>query len=126
MPDGDAATQTFPSAVEVTGMQTRIDDFQIAPRIDHVARWIEFDERWSQACGVQIALVHVLTIQNQDVILGIDADSAKAAKRPTIRQGLWPREICLVLHGARLAPAGMQRPHTARTSGWRPQQPRWP
>src|SRR4030095_5212172 len=66
----------------------------------HIARWIELDERRSQSRGVQIALVHVLAIQNQDVILRVNADSTKAAKCPAIRQCLWPGEVGLVLDRA--------------------------
>src|SRR5262247_2101892 len=83
-------------------METRIHDFQIAPRVDHSARGIEFDERRSESGRVQIAFVHVLAIQNEDVILRVNADSTKAAKRPPIRQWLWPREVSLVLRGTRL------------------------
>src|SRR5262245_1284084 len=83
-------------------MEAWIHDFQIAPRIDHIANWIEFDERRSQSCRVQIAFVHVLAIENQDVILGVNADSAKAAKRPAIRQCLRPGKIGLVLRGGGL------------------------
>jgi hypothetical protein len=83
-------------------METRIHDLQIAPRIDDIARRIELDERRSQSCRVEISLVHVLAIQNQDVILRVDADSTKAAECPAIRQWLWPGEVSLVLDRARL------------------------
>src|SRR5678816_3613655 len=70
--------------------------------MDVVPRSIEFDERWRQSCRVQIAFIHVLAVEKQDVILGVNADSAKAAQRPSIREWLRPGEVRLVLDRARL------------------------
>jgi hypothetical protein len=83
-------------------METRIENFQIAPGVDDGPSWIEFDDGRSQSCGVQVAVVHVLPVENQDVILCIDADPTEAAKSPPIWQWLRPGEVRLVVHGALL------------------------
>ena len=97
-------------------METRIHDFQIAPRVDDVPRRVEFDDGRRQSCGVQIAIVHVLSIQNQDMVLSIDAHPTEAAKRPLIGQRLGPGEVRFVVHGAllRVYYGGGDRAYTNR------------
>ena len=52
--------------------------------------------------GVQAALYHVLTIQNQHVVLSVHAKAAQAANDPSVRKGLRPGPIDLVLGHAGL------------------------
>ena len=69
IPDGELRDPDIALGVEVTRVQARIDHLQVAPGMDDVPSGIEFDEGRSEARRVQIALIHVLAIQNQHVIL---------------------------------------------------------
>jgi hypothetical protein len=62
--------------VDVTAVEACIEQFRIAPSIDHVAGWIEFDDRRSHARSVQIRRRRVLPIEDKHVVLGVRADTA--------------------------------------------------
>ena len=59
------------------------------------ARSVEFDDGRRQAARVQVAFDHVLPVQEEDVILTVDADATQPAEDPAIGQRLWPRRIDL-------------------------------
>ena len=52
--------------------------------------------------GVQITLEHVLTIQDRHVVLPVHTKAAQAANDPSVRKGLRPGPIDLVLGHAGL------------------------
>ena len=54
-----------------------IEQLGISPGVDHFAGGIELDQGRRQAAGVQLALHDVLPIEDEHMILGIDADPAK-------------------------------------------------
>ena len=89
IPDGALATHTF-CLVEMTAVQARIRKLGIAPRMDHIAVGIELDHRRSQASGIELAIEHVLPVEVQHVVLGIDTVPAQASEHPAVRQMLGP------------------------------------
>ena len=90
-------------------MQPRIENRWIAPRVDDLARWIQLDDERRHSAGVQVRLENVLPVENEDVILIVDADTAQASENPLVRQRLRPRAIDLVTRSAGLRADGRRR-----------------
>src|SRR5207253_5077939 len=63
---------------------------------------IELDDRWSELAAVQVALDHVLPIQDEDMVLGVHTGAAKPSQHPAVGQRLRPRQIGLVARRNRL------------------------
>src|SRR5579872_679576 len=77
----------------MAGIQTRIEQLRIAPSIHHMDVRIEFDHRRREFAGIQLTRKNVLTVEDQNVVLGIDAHATKAAQHPLIGKRLWPGQI---------------------------------
>ena len=60
-------------AVHVAGMESWIEQLQITPGIDHVALRVELDDGRRQSSGAQLAVEHVLSIEDEHVTLSVDA-----------------------------------------------------
>jgi len=65
-----------------------IKKLRIARGIDHIACWIELDDRRSELTPVQIAFDNILPVQNEDVVLRVDANPAQTSKHPAVWQRL--------------------------------------
>jgi hypothetical protein len=52
--------------------------------MDHVARRINLDHRGCQMSGVQVALKHVLPVEEKHMVVGIHTDSAQPSEDPTV------------------------------------------
>ena len=76
--------------VEMAGVQARIDQLRIAPGVHHITRRIEFDDRGRQFSRIQLASKNVLPVQNEDMVLCIDANATQAAQHPLVRQRFGP------------------------------------
>src|SRR5215475_9398498 len=83
-------------------METRFKKLWIAPRIDHVTRGIDFDDRRREFAPIQVAFDNILPVQYKDVILSIDADTAQPSQHPPIGQRLRPVRISLIVRRWRL------------------------
>jgi hypothetical protein len=65
---------------------------------------IEFDHRRRQRAGIQLAFQHVLPIEDEHVVLSVDAGATEATDDPFTGQRLRPSRIDLELRNARLRP----------------------
>ena len=64
--------------------------------MDHLAGGIELDHERRQMPGIQFTVQHVLAIEEEHVVLRIDAMSAEPARNPSIRKPLREGDIDLV------------------------------
>ena len=88
----------------MTTVEARLEKICIAPGVDHVARGIDLDDRRRHVPGVQLSFDDVLPVQDEHGVLGIHAGSAQPSQHPSVRQGLRPIHIGLVLRRAALRP----------------------
>jgi len=72
--------------------------------MDHLTGGIELDHQRSQMPGVQFAVEHVLAIEEEHVVLRIDAMAAEPARNPPIRKRLREGDIDLVARRGALRP----------------------
>src|SRR5262249_3817172 len=63
--------------VDMTAVEARFEKLGIAPRIDYIALRINLNNKRSHASRVQVHVQHILTIENEHVVLAIDADAAQ-------------------------------------------------
>src|SRR5438105_2863384 len=59
--------------IGVTTVETRFEELRITPRIHHVTGRIKLNNKGSQAAGVQIAVNDVLPVEDEYMVLAIDA-----------------------------------------------------
>ena len=102
--------------VEVAGVQAvlggtvaqsgdgALDEIGIAPGMDHRACGIELDHQRRQPAGVQVSIQHVLAIEQQHVVLGVDAMAAEAAGHPSVWEWLRKGDVYLVARRGALRP----------------------
>ena len=69
--------------VEVAGVQPRIEQLRVAPGIDDVAVRIELDDRRRESSRVQLAVEHVLPVEDEHVVLRVDADVRPGRRAPS-------------------------------------------
>ena len=55
-----------------------------------IAGGIELDQRRRETPGVELVGQHVLPVEDEHVVLGIDAQAAEPAEDPVVRQRLRP------------------------------------
>ena len=67
----------------------------------HLAGGIELDHQRRKTPGIQFAVQHVLAVEEEHVVLRIDAMAAEPARHPLIGQRLWKCDIDLVPRRAR-------------------------
>src|SRR5207245_502077 len=105
--------------VEVAAVKARIEQIGVAPGMPHVAGRIELDDRRRHAPGIQLALQDVLPVENDHMVLTIDANAAQPAKHPAVRQGPRPGRIDIVVRRATLPPGPGSSTHLSprRQSG---------
>src|SRR5262249_26562402 len=73
-----------------------LDEFGIAPGMDHLAGRVELDHERRELPGIELAIEDVLTIEKKHVVLRIDAVAAETARDPQVREGLRESDIDLV------------------------------
>ena len=83
--------------VRVAGVEPWIEQRWITPGIDHVAFNVELDDRWRESARVQLAIENVLPVEDEHVILRIDAGSAQASEHPAIGQRLRPVDVGFIV-----------------------------
>src|ERR1022692_4191528 len=83
------------------------NDFPVAKAIHHIAVGIEFNVGWRLLCNFRFLVRHVITIDDEDVILCVHAYTADLSDYPFFWQRLWPVRIDNELRTAalRLRPA---------------------
>src|SRR5229473_3256426 len=81
-----------------------LDQIGIAPRMDHLAGGIEFDHQRRQTPGIQFTVQHVLAIEEERMVLRINAMAAEPARNPSIRKPLREGDIDLVARRGTLRP----------------------
>ena len=62
-----------------------------------VAFGVELDQRRREVAGVELVRQHVLPVEDEHVVVGVDAQAAEATHDPVIGQRLRPSEVGLVM-----------------------------
>ena len=77
-------------------MEARVEQLAVAPGVHDVTVAVQLDDRRRQVAAVEIGVDHILPVQDQYVIVVVDAQTTQTASHPAIRERLGPGEIDLI------------------------------